>query len=72
MWIQHLLVVFIVLAAGLSATWRLSGNSTRLRWVTMLKSVAGTRGPVQRLAVRLETRLRAQMSSGCSNCGSDH
>jgi hypothetical protein len=71
MWIQQLLVVVIVIAAGLSAAWRLSGNATRLRWVKVLKSVAGSRGPVQRFALRLETRLRAQMSAGCSNCGSD-
>jgi hypothetical protein len=69
MWIQHLLVVLIVLAAGLSAIWRLSGNATRLRWVLMLKRIGS--GPVQRFAARQESKLRARMSGGCSSCGSD-
>lgn len=69
MWIQHLLVALIVLAAGLSATWRLSGIATRLRYVALMKKVGGRRGPVNWLARRLEVRLIASRGSGsCSDC----
>ncbi len=69
MWIQHLLVVLIVLAAGLSATWRLSGSTTRLRYVAVMKKIGGRRGPVIWLARRLEARLIASRAAGgCSDC----
>lgn len=71
--LQQLLVGIIVVAAVLFAAWRLPGRATRLRYVAWMKRISGGRGPLARLAWRLEGRLRRD-ESACSGCSaaSDH
>lgn len=71
--LQQLLVGIIVVAAVLFAAWRLPGRATRLRYVAWMKRLSGGRGPLARLAWRLEGRLRRD-ESACSGCSaaSDH
>ena len=70
---QQILVVVIVAAALLFAAWRLPGTATRLRYVSWMKRIAGGRGPLLRLALRLEARLRRDQPA-CAGCSAaaDH
>ena len=71
MWIQYLLVGLIVAAAVLFAIWRLPGNPTRRRYVSLLRRLGGGRGPLHGMASRLEARIaRSEGASGCSSCSS--
>ena len=74
MW-QYVIVAFIVLAAVLFAIWRLPGDATRRRYIAALRRVSRGRGPIERLALRLEGRISpAKGLAACSNCSSaaDH
>ena len=70
---QRILVGLIVAAALLFALWRLPGQATRLRYVQWMRGISGGRGPLARLAWRLEARLRRDQSacSGCSGASGD-
>lgn len=64
---QQLVVGGIVTAALLYVAWRLPGQAMRLRYVGWMKALAGGRGPLARLAWRLEARLRSG-GAACSGC----
>jgi hypothetical protein len=67
MYWQPILVGIIVTAALLFAIWRLPGKATRLRYVSWIRRLSGGRGPLARLAWRLEARLRRD-DSPCAGC----
>jgi hypothetical protein len=70
--LQNLLVGVIVVGALVYAIWRLPGDATRLRYVAWMKRAGGGRGPLQRLALRLEKGLDGGSAcGGCSGAG-DH
>jgi hypothetical protein len=64
---QLFLVGIIVAAALVFAIWRLPGRATRLRLVYGMKRLSGGRGPLARLALHLEARLRSD-GSACAGC----
>jgi hypothetical protein len=67
--LQTLLVVLIVLAAMLSAAWRLVGVGTRLRALEAMLRHLPAGGPLPRLLQRLAQRQRgALVSGGCAAC----
>ena len=62
---QQIVVILIVLAAAVYATWRLPGAATRLRYAAGLKRIG-----LRSLGSRLEMRvLRAATAGGCKACG---
>lgn len=66
MW-QQLIVGILVAAALLMALWKLPGKATRLRYVSWMRRLSGGRGPLARLAWRLEGQLRRD-ESACAGC----
>jgi hypothetical protein len=67
--LQTLLVILIVLAAALSAAWRLVGVGTRLRTVESILRHLPAGGVPARLLQRLAQRQRgALVSGGCAAC----
>jgi hypothetical protein len=65
---QHVIVILIVVAAALSATWRLMGIPTRIR---LLEALARSLGQPEVLR-RMVGRQRAAQSAGaCGSCARD-
>ena len=70
--LQYVVVFVVVLAALVSAGWRLMGTSSRVRLVERLLTRVSPRGPLHAWLSRKAQRQRAQLVSGaCSACSSN-
>jgi len=66
---QNALVALIVLAAAVSAAWRLVSAQTRLRCVESLLRYTGERGVLARALLHLANSQRAALqAAGCGGC----
>ena len=66
---QNALVALIVLAAAVSAAWRLVSAQTRLRCLEGLLRYTGERGVLARALLHLANTQRAALqAAGCGGC----
>ena len=66
---QNVLVALIVVAAAVSAAWRLVSVQTRLRCLQSLLRLTGERGLLARALLHLANTQRAALqAAGCGGC----
>jgi hypothetical protein len=66
--LQYVLVSLIVVAAALSAAWRLMGIPTRIRLLEALARALGQPDALRRMVGR---QRAAQTLGGCGSCARD-
>ena len=65
---QQLIVILIVMAAALSAAWRLAGVATRLKLLEQLACRAGNGWVGAWLTRRVQRERAAMLGAGCGGC----